>query len=185
MGAAVRRQPPPAGAAALTDTIVIFGCGVRPDGSPSPTLRRRVEAALAHARRLSDPYFMPTGGLGRNPPAEAEVMARLLREAGVPAARILPEPTARDTLASVHACAALMRSRADGVIWVATSDYHLPRCVVLLRLAGLSARACPPPGSAHGWWQAAYWWGREAVALPVDVALLLWAKRRRAAQSAA
>ena len=174
----------------MTDTIVIFGCGVRPDGSPSPTLRHRVEAALAQARRLSDPCFMPTGGLGRNPPAEAEVMARLLREAGVPAARILPEPTARDTLASVHACAALLRSRADGVVWVATSDYHLPRCVVLLRLAGLSARACPPPGpappeSAHGRWQVAYRWGREAVALPVDVVLLLWARRRRPAQSAA
>ena len=153
-----------------TAAIIIFGAAVRPDGTPSRTLRRRVEAARRWAARLEAPLFVPTGGVGRHGPAEAAVMARLLREAGVPAARILAEPTARDTLASARACAALLRDHG-GPVFAASSGYHLPRCLMLLRLAGIRARGCPPPPAdgrlAQRWLPRL----REAVALPVDLAL--------------
>ena len=69
--------------------IVIFGAAVRPDGSPSPTLRRRVEAAAAFGAGLPAPLYVPTGGKGRHGPAESAVMEALLREHGVPPERIL------------------------------------------------------------------------------------------------
>ncbi len=102
-------------------------------------------------------------------------MATLLHELGVPAASILPEATAVDTLSSVLACRRLLRQRRySGPVFAATSAYHLPRCLALLRLAGLQARACPPsPASAavshlRRW----FWRLREVPALPVDVVLL-------------
>jgi len=164
--------------------IVIFGAAVRPDGSPSRTLRRRVEAAFAFAGTLDRPVFVPTGGVGRFGPAESAVMAGLLREWGVADAAIVEEPTATDTLSSVRAVRHLLGGHAGwghaagghvGKVHAATSAYHLPRCVALLFLAGLPAGACPPPPwpAAAAWRKRWYWRLREAAALPYDVAILL------------
>ena len=159
--------------------IVIFGAAVRPDGSPSPALRRRVEAAAAFGSGLPAPLYVPTGGQGRHGPAESAVMAAVLRERGVPPDRILEEPTGTDTLSSVLACAALLRERGHaGPVFAATSGYHLPRCLLLLRLAGLPASPVPPPEADPSWPRRWYWRLREAPALPYDAALMLAARLR-------
>ncbi len=165
------------GLAMMGPAIVIFGAAVRPDGQPSGALRRRVEAALAFGARHSDALYVPTGGLGDHPPAEAEVMAALLRAARVADGRILAETSGTDTVSSVRAVRRLLREAGHrGPVFAATSAYHLPRCVLLLRLAGLPARACqPPPGpAATGRRQRWYWRLREIPAVPWDAALLLW-----------
>ncbi len=154
--------------------IVIYGAAVRPGGVPSGTMRRRVEAALRCGAVLDAPLYLPTGGVGDHPPAEAEVMAGLLCEAGVASAQILIEPTGRNTLRSTLACARLLRQHGWGgaVVHAATSAYHLPRTVMLLRLAGLDARGCTsPPGPASARLLPRWRWRlREAAALPVDAA---------------
>ncbi|APT57389.1 hypothetical protein RGI145_10060 [Roseomonas gilardii] len=156
--------------------MVIFGAAVRPDGSPSQTLRRRVEAALAHGRRRHPPpLYVPTGAKGRHGPSEASVMARLLREGGVPPADILEEPTGTDTLSSARAVAGLLRDW-HGPVLVASSGYHIPRCVLLLRLLGLPARPGPAARAAPGF-QDWRWRLREAPAIPYDAALALWHRR--------
>jgi uncharacterized SAM-binding protein YcdF (DUF218 family) len=154
--------------------IVIFGAAVRPDGQPSRTLRVRVEAAAAFGRGLDRPLYVPTGGVGRFGEAEAVVMARLLRELGVAAAEIRPEPTAHDTVSSVRAVRRMLAGHA-GPVFAATSAYHLARCVILLRLAGLPARPCPPPPAvAAGRFRKRWWWRlREVPAIPWDAAFVL------------
>src|SRR4051812_21247428 len=96
----------------------------------------RVEAALSCARRLGDPAFMPTGGQGRHGAAEAEVMSGLLAASGVDRARIRPVPTGENTIRSALACARALKGH-NGPVYVATSAYHLARCVLLLRIAGI------------------------------------------------
>jgi len=153
--------------------IIIYGAAVRPGGVPSGALRRRVEAALRLGATLDAPLYVPTGGVGRHPPAEAEVMAGMLRERGVAGHQVLVEPTGRNTLRSTLACARLLRERGHGgPVYAATSAYHLPRAVLLLRLAGLDARPCPPPpGPASARFLPRWRWRlREAAALPVDAA---------------
>jgi uncharacterized SAM-binding protein YcdF (DUF218 family) len=160
----------------MSPAIVIFGAAVRPDGSPSNTLRRRVEAAAAFGLRQQDALFVPTGAVGTYGPAEAEVMARLLADFGISRERILLEPTGRDTLGSVRAVTRLLRAHGHtGPVYAATSAYHLPRCVLLLRLIGLHARACPPPAvpAARSIRQRWYWRLREVPALPFDTLMLL------------
>jgi uncharacterized SAM-binding protein YcdF (DUF218 family) len=142
---------------------------VRSGGRPSTTLVRRVKAAAAFAAHFSDPLFVPTGGVGRYGPSEASVMARLLRGMGVPSKRILLEETGTDTLSSVRAVVRLVRD--VGPVYVATSGYHLPRCRMLLRLAGIAALACPPPPASPVVWQRWYWRFREAAAIPYDAVL--------------
>lgn len=163
--------------AATQACIVMFGAGVRADGSPTPTLSRRIDAALRFGEALPvAPLYLPSGAIGRHGPAEASVMADALRRAGVPDARILIEDTARDTLDSVFACRVILRRIGHaGPVYAASSAYHLPRCVLLLRLAGLPARAVPPPpeAAAQGVLRRWRWRLREVPALPWDALLLL------------
>lgn len=151
--------------------IVIFGAALWPGGVPSPTLVSRVEAAWQAGQRLEHPLYVPTGGVGRHGPSEASVMAGLLRGRGVPDEDILVEDTARDTTDSVRAVRALLGAHA-GPVLAASSHYHLPRCLVLLRLAGLAARPCPPPAHRETGLVRAWRWGREACALPWDSAVI-------------
>ena len=156
--------------------VVIFGAAVRADGRPSRVLADRVRLALRCGATLARPIYLPTGGVGRRGPAEASVMARLLREAGVEDADILVEDTATDTLRSARACARVLRRHglAGAPVLAASSAYHLPRCVLLLRLAGLDARAAPPPWPAPTPNTLLRWQRRlhEVVALPYDAVQL-------------
>jgi uncharacterized SAM-binding protein YcdF (DUF218 family) len=159
--------------------IIIFGAAVRPDGRASQTLRYRVQAAAAFGKRFARPLFIPTGGKGRYGEAEARVMARLLIDAGFPDAAITREETGTDTLSSVRAVAAMVRGRPH--VYACSSAYHLPRCLVLLRLAGIRVRPCPPPSApaATRRWVRWYWRLREMPALPYDALLMLWLRVRR------
>ena len=103
-------------------------------------------------------------------------MGGLLRDFGVPEAQLLLEETATDTLSSVRAVRRLLDQHGITVpVYAATSAYHLPRCLMLLNLAGIRAQACPPPefpaaASRRLRW---YWRLREVPALPYDAALVL------------
>jgi uncharacterized SAM-binding protein YcdF (DUF218 family) len=166
---------------ATSAVIVIFGAAVLQGGRPSTTLRWRVEAAAEFGRRFADPLFVPTGGVGRFGPSEASVMADLLVAHGVPLHRILPEPTGTDTLSSVRAVAALLNRHAIAApVFAASSLYHLPRCLMLLRLTGVPARAAAPPvvPAAANWWRRCYWWLREVPALPYDAMAALFQRWR-------
>ena len=106
-------------------------------------------------------------------------MAELLLQAGFTESVILKEEAGTDTLSSVRAVLSLVRGHE--AVYACTSAYHLPRCLILLRLGGVTARACPPPPAAtvadrlRQW----YWRLREAFALPYDVLLMLWLRVTR------
>jgi len=156
--------------------IVIFGAAVRPGGQPSATLRRRVEAAAAFSRPFTAPLFVPTGGVGRAGPSESSVMAKLLTSHGVPPARILLEETGTDTFSSARAVAKLLRTAGIAApVHAASSAYHLPRCVMLLRAFGVRAHAAGPPWVPAGsrLVTRCYWWLRELAALAYDGVLAL------------
>ena len=164
----------------MRPVVIIFGAAVRPDGQPSGAMRVRVEAALATGRDLTDPLYMPTGGQGRFGRPEAEVMADALVEGGVARESIMLEPTGINTFRSALACAALLKGDARQA-YVATSAYHMARCVVLLRLAGVRARPGRSPGvpASHRWAKRWFWRLREIPALPVDAIFMIAARFRQ------
>lgn len=152
---------------------------MRPGGRPSGALRRRVDAAAAFGTRFASPLFVPTGAVGRYGPSEASVMAALLKQRGVAPARILLEQTGTDTLSSVRAVVGLLRARGLAApVYVATSGYHLPRCRLLLRIAGVAAGVCPPPPVPADAWQRWFWRLREVPAIPYDAGLAVLARLR-------
>lgn len=58
--------------------VVVFGAAVRPDGSASPALARRVGYAAAVAQDDASVDLFLSGGMGTHPPSEAEIMAGML-----------------------------------------------------------------------------------------------------------
>ncbi|PYD48743.1 YdcF family protein [Novacetimonas pomaceti] len=164
--------------------IVIFGARVRPDATPSRTLRHRVEAAAVFARECENPFLIPTGCARDGLPSEARVMADLLVAGGVAPDDIVMEETARDTLDSVRACSQILHDRGHvGPVAIATSAYHLPRCMMLMSLAGWKVIPVPPPPhpAARSLPRRWFWRLREVAALPWDALLMVVRRGHRPA----
>ena len=158
----------------------MFGAAVRPDGSASPTLARRVGYAAALAERDPAIDLFCSGGIGRYPPAEAEVMAQMLSHA-VAADRVILDTASRDTLETVRRAAALVRRAGYAECLACTDPYHQPRVRMLFALYGIRCRpvAFPKRGSRRLRRRMRL---REAAAIPYDLFAGLgarWRDRRR------
>jgi hypothetical protein len=157
--------------------IVILGCAVRALGAPSQAMQRRVDQALQTGRHLERVSFVPIGGVGRHPPAEALVMQGLLRAGGVSASSIEPVPLGKNTIVSLRACwPVLCAARAwpePAQIHICTDAYHMLRCRAILWLWGLETRAlcCPTPRTRG---PLSYMLVRDRLALIKDVCLALF-----------
>ena len=156
------------------EIVVVFGAAVLPSGTPSGALRRRIAAAADYARDRPV-IFLVTGAEG-NYPAEAVVMANLLRAGGVSDHRIIQEAQSKTTLESVVNCTRIIRHLRGITRVMACSDaYHLPRCRLLLRLCGIKAGGIAAADGRHAnAWPKWLWFHlREIPAVPVDAILLL------------
>ncbi len=129
------------------DTAVVLGTQVLPGGRPSGPLKARTlhAAGLYGAGKVG--LVIPTGGVGKHPPSEAQVAARVLREAGVPEEAILPEGEARNTRESARLVAAIARERGIRSVVIVTDPLHCVRTVGAIRAERLSAWASPVYGS--------------------------------------
>jgi uncharacterized SAM-binding protein YcdF (DUF218 family) len=123
--------------------VVVLGTQVLSGGRPSTTLGARTRhAGELYARGLAD-LFIPTGGEGEHPPAEAVVMSGILRGMGVPEAAILREDTAGSTWESAVKVAEIACHRGIGEVVVVTDPLHCVRTVASFGRVGLLAVAEP------------------------------------------
>ena len=104
------------------DYLVVMGAKVEPDGTPSPSLKLRLDRAIAYADRNPATILVLSGGKGhREPKTEAESMAEYLVYNGVPHERLLLEIQAENTYENVTMSRALI-----GVDRVAREGKHYP-----------------------------------------------------------
>lgn len=154
----------PAGSA---DAIVVLGSAVWPGERPSPSLARRIGRGVELWQAGLAPVLVPTGGVGRYPPAEAEVMARVARAGGVPDAALVLEPAATSTAESAERVRALAEAHGWQRVILVSEPYHLRRASLLFRWQGLQVEtACAPWGDRA--WTNVYQTVREAGGLLVQ-----------------
>ena len=125
--------------AARSDVVVVLGNEVLADGTPSPRLAARLDAAARiHAGGLADNIIV-SGGIGASGFSEADVMADYLVSAGVDADQILIDSEGVTTRATATNAAALMEERGWTSVIVATQFFHIPRTQLAFEQAGVES----------------------------------------------
>jgi vancomycin permeability regulator SanA len=118
---------------------VILGAQVLRGGRPSSTLEARTRHAGEMYARGEVDLLVPTGGMGEHPPAEADVMSRILRGMGVPEKAILREGKASSTWESAVQVAKISHRRGFSEVLVVSDPLHCVRVVSAFARAGLVA----------------------------------------------
>ena len=145
------------------DFIIILGCGIRKDGTPTPLLRGRMDRALAFARAQEletgkQPSFVLSGGQGRDEIiSEAACMKGYMLAQGVPETRLILEDRSTDTAENMaFSKEKILAVKTDGKIAYATTNYHVFR-------AGLKARRVKMRAQGMGCRSKWYFWPNAAV----------------------
>ena len=148
---------------APADVAIVFGNQVRRDGTPSPRLVARLEAA-ARLRGLVRVWFV-SGGIGREGHDETRVMRVWLRAHGVPDAAIVRDSLGLDSRRTATHAAAWMQAHGARRAIVVTQHFHVARATLACRHAGIDVVGA----SAPAWFEPRdlYSLVREFVALPV------------------
>lgn len=170
------------------DAIVVLGAA-QYGGRPSPVLRSRLDHALSLWKGAEAPRIVVTGGRRQGDLiSEAAAGRRYLARRGVPNAAILLEPAGRTSLASIEGAASVLNALRDSTpagrpdrlpdrprVLVVSDPFHMLRLDILARLHGLQPLPSPTRTSPISANRAVLeYMLRESVALPTDVALLMW-----------
>jgi uncharacterized SAM-binding protein YcdF (DUF218 family) len=135
------------------DVIVVLGHPANADGSPSPAMQEQAALAAALFRACLAPALLFTGGAVHNEHMEAQVMADLAVQQGVPAAAIATETQARDTFENARYCWQIMQQHGWRNAIVVTTPYHVRRASHIFHLAGIPHQMAYPQPS----YQTASW----------------------------
>jgi len=145
------------------DYVIIHGCGLKKDGTPTKLLSDRIDKAIEVYRRSGEgTLLIPSGGKGRDEiQSEAASMADYLKARGVPEKDILLENRSTTTMENLKYSMELMGCGKNRVALI-SSNYHVYRCLMYARQIGLK---CTGIGSHV----ALYYWPsaliRECIAV--------------------
>lgn len=139
------------GEASPPSAIVVLGSGT-PNGKASPVLAARLDLALQQAARFPQAVVVVSGGVDFGQTrSEAQVMGDYLREAGLPAGRIVQEEASSSTEQNLLFSKPLLAQRGVSTvqpIQLVTSDFHTLRARWIARRAGyerVSLAGAPTP----------------------------------------
>jgi uncharacterized SAM-binding protein YcdF (DUF218 family) len=162
------------------DAVVVLGAQVLASGSPSPSLRRRVEHGVEVWRETGAGALLVSGGTGEAPMSEAAAMRHLALDLDVPAGRIVVEDRSTSTLEHAVEAAALAGKHGWRRLVIVTDRFHLPRALFLFRRLGLAVAGDPVPtrggGSRRRWITGAL---REVPAWLKALAMVAAGRHRR------
>jgi uncharacterized SAM-binding protein YcdF (DUF218 family) len=153
--------------ATRADVILVLGCNVYGADGPSACIRARAGHAATLYQQGLAPWIIVSGGPTAQGPTEAAVLARVLREAGVPDAAIIPEEQAHNTIQNIYYSQAIMQAHGWQTVDLVTEPFHINRASLIARDAGLTVFPSPATNSRNweGFDVRAYHLARDAVSL--------------------
>lgn len=134
---------------AHTDTAkpsnVIIVLGTRPNlHSPNPCLIARVTHAVSLQRKGLAPTLLFSGGkLGIDDFSEAEVMATVAAEMGLPKETMLLEPRSISTYENLIFSSTIAREKKLTSAIIVSDQYHLPRAALIAQKIGMTYSLSP------------------------------------------
>ena len=125
------------------DAILLLGYELDGQDRAAQELCLRAQAAArAYAQGMAKVIVACGGAAPGHDITEAAVMARLLREAGVPEGAVVLEDQSQNTMENMRFAAQKLGGEKDRRVLVVTSDYHLRRAVMTARRVGFRAKGC-------------------------------------------
>ena len=125
-----------AGTGGAADCILVLGCGVRDDGTPTPMLRDRMQTAVELYRAGAAPKLLVSGDHGKYTYDEVNAMKQYAIDAGVPSSDIFMDHAGFSTYETMYRARAVFGAER---VLVVTQEYHLYRALYLARALGLEA----------------------------------------------
>ena len=145
--------------------LILLGCGIRPDGTPTPLLAGRVDRALEFDRAQREETgrgvtFVPSGGQGPDEMvSESESMSAYLVGHGVEESRIIREDQSTSTFENMRLSKNLIDEATgddEPKVAFSTTNYHVFRAGLFARRVGMRAEGI---GAPTRWW----FWPNAAV----------------------
>lgn len=129
------------------DCILVLGCLVRSNGTPSNMLEDRLERGIELYESGAAPKLLMSGDHGRVDYNEVETMKQYAVEAGVPSSDVFMDHAGFSTYDSVYRAKEIFE--ADKVI-IVSQEYHLYRALYLAEKLGLEAYGVAAEGDDYG-----------------------------------
>jgi uncharacterized SAM-binding protein YcdF (DUF218 family) len=168
------------------DCLVVLGAAVWPGAQPSPVLRDRLARAAELYHDGVAGKIICSGGVGKYPPAEAEVGKQFLMKAGVAERDIIIESGSVSTAEQAVRIRKICNQEGFQSIALVTSFFHEKRAIQLFRSAGFAdiqdARCTHERFEDLNYWVARdalaltvmNWWQWAAMALGAGVLFLIY-----------
>ena len=145
------------------DYLIVLGCGIKKDGTPTPLLRRRMDRAIDFYQKQKSETgkeltFITSGGQGPNEiVSESAAMKQYLMAQGIPEERIIEENRSTDTYENMKNSKQIITDIApEARIAFSTTNYHVFRSGLLARRVKMRAVGM---GAKTKW----YFWPNAAV----------------------
>ncbi len=161
------------------DFIIILGCGIRKDGTPTPLLRGRIDRAVAFSNSQKEttgqmPVFITSGGQGTDEKiSESASMKAYLLEKGFSGEQIIEENQSENTYQNMlFSKKKIQEIRPEAKVAFSTTNYHVFRSGLYARRVGMQT---------VGMGQRTKWWFWPNATVREFVGLLTEDKRKQAA----
>ena len=118
------------------DCIVVLGCLVRNDGTPSHMLEDRLKQSVALYQKGAAPKLLMSGDHGRVSYDEVDAMKRYAVDAGIASEDVFMDHAGFSTYETVYRAKAIFG--ADKII-IVTQRYHLYRALYVAQVLGIEA----------------------------------------------
>ncbi len=118
------------------DCILVLGCGVHPDGTPSAMLEDRLKQAIDLYNMGAAPKLLMSGDHGQKTYDEVNAMKQYALNAGVPSEDIFLDHAGFSTYESIYRARDIFQAKK---IIIVTQKYHLHRALYIAKALGLEA----------------------------------------------
>ena len=118
------------------DCILVLGCGVKADGTPSDMLRDRLLRAMEVYELGGSAKLLMSGDHGRENYDEVAVMKSFAVDAGVPSEDVFMDHAGFSTYESMYRAKEIFQVKKVIII---TQEYHLYRAIYIAQQLGMEA----------------------------------------------
>lgn len=151
------------------DCILVLGCQVKSDGTPSLMLKDRLDRGVELYQLGAAPKLLMSGDHGQPDYDEVGTMKQYAMDAGVPSSDVFMDHAGFSTYESMYRAKEVFQAHK---VIIVTQEYHLYRAIYIAQALGLDAYGVAADGQNYaGQWSRDI---REVLARVKDFFTSIW-----------